>query len=136
MPNQKFEDLAAFKCAVELLLEIYRVTEEFPKREIYGLASQIRRAAVSVVSQIAEGQGLLSDGEWRQFLSQARGSLYEIEAQVIACHRLGYFSQETAEEIRAKARSVGRPLAGLIRYVRKREAASKRPGNRQLATGN
>ena len=103
------------------MVDVYSATENFPKREWYGLASQLRRAAVSVVSNIAEGQGRLTDGEWRQLLSHARGSLFEIEAQLIAAAALGYIDETALQRVRATTRSVGKPLAGLIRYVRSRE---------------
>lgn len=127
--SKTFEDLDAFNCALDLMVGVYQATEDFPKREWYGLASQLRRASVSVVSNIAEGQGRLTPGEWRQLLSHARGSLFEIEAQLIASVRLGLLDQAAAKSIRAKSKAVGRPLAGLIRYVQRRE-------NRQPATGN
>ena len=112
--------------------EIYTTTEAFPKREMYGLTSQIRRASVSVVSHIAEGQGRLTIGEWRQMLSQARGSLYEVEAQLLAAKRLRFIDDATFEKVRIRAKSVGVALAGLIKYVREREAqqrASRRPAH-------
>jgi four helix bundle protein len=125
-----FEDLDAFKYAVDLMVHIYGATENFPKREHYGLAAQLRRAAVSVVSNIAEGQGRLTPGEWRQLLSHARGSLYEIEAQLIASTTLGFMDDSTAQIVRFQAKRVGKPLAGLIAYVRNREHRKPGTGNR------
>ena len=72
---RQFHDLVAFKRALEVVVAVYDATATFPRREMYGLVSQIRKAAIGVISNIAEGQGRLTDGEWRQFLSQARGSL-------------------------------------------------------------
>ena len=119
------------------MVEVYRITEAFPKRELYGLAAQLRRAAVSVVSNIAEGQGRLTYGEWRQLLSHARGSLYEIEAQTIASLRLGFIDTETFAVLRKQARNVGGQLIGLIRYVQGKEAEvrSKKTTHRSPATG-
>jgi four helix bundle protein len=135
--TKKFEDLRAFNAAVDLMVDVYETTCVFPKHELYGLTSQIRRAAVSVVSQIAEGQGRLSPGEWRQLLSQARGSLYEVEAEIIASRRLKYVDEATYERLRQSCTEVGSPLAGLIRYVQHREQLAKpHRGNRQRATGN
>ena len=126
-----FEDLEVFKRAISLMKAVYEVTDGFPQREIYGLASQLRRASISVISQIAEGQGRLSAGEWRQFLSQARGSLFEIEAQIIAARELGFVNSVVANNVRAKTKAAGRPLAGLIAYVRARERRQPGTGNRQ-----
>ena len=132
----KFEDLAFFKRARVLVRNVYAATKSFPRSELYGLVSQMRRAAVSVLSHCAEAQGRLTYGEQRQMLSQARGSLYEVEAQCIAAADLGFLTPEALKSLRARARSVGRPLSGFIRWVQKREAAQKKAGNRHLATGN
>ncbi len=126
-----FEDLDAFNYALALMVHIYGLTENFPKREMYGLASQLRRAAVSIVSNIAEGQGRLTDGEWRQHLSHARGSLFEVEAQIIAANRLGYLDDAGAQIARTAVRSVGKPLSGLIRYVKRREGRPPATSHRQ-----
>lgn len=119
--SKTFENLRVFERAVEMMVDVYTATEELPKDERFGLTSQLRRASVSVVSHIAEGQGRLTYGEWRQMLSQARGSLYEVEAQVIAANRLNYLPRAVAEHLRKRARATGRELAGLIRWVRRRE---------------
>lgn len=136
MPD-KIEDLNAFRNAIDLVVEVYDVTSRFPRCESYGLTSQLRRAAVSIAAQIAEGQGRLSFGEWRQLLSQARGSLYEVEAEVIAAARLSIIDEATHERLRRACKRVGGPLAGIIRYVQSRERLAKQPtGNRSQATGN
>jgi four helix bundle protein len=123
--RKTFEDLRAFQRAVDFMVDVYTATESFPAKELYGLTSQMRRAACSVVSHIAEGQGRLSYGEWRQMLSQGRGSLYEVQAQVIASERLGFLSTANAEHLRRSSGAVGRELAGLIAWVRKRELQAK-----------
>lgn len=123
-----FENLEAFQAAVDMTVTIYEVTDAFPVSERYGLQAQIRRAGVSVISNIAEGQGRLTNGEWRQLLSHARGSLYEIEAQLIIARRLHFIGQEQGSKLRAACRRTGKALAGLITYVRNLE--------RQPATGN
>ena len=135
--STKFENLVVFQRGVELTVAVYGITARFPDNEKYGLAAQLRRASVSVVSQIAEGQGRLSFGEWRQLLSQARGSLYEVEAQLTVAKHLQYIDSATFDRLRTRCKQVGSPLAGLIRFVQKREKLAKqRPGNRQRATGN
>lgn len=121
-----FEDLRAFQRALDLMVDVYTATEEFPKHELYGLTAQMRRASCSVVSSIAEGQGRLTYGEWRQMLSTARGSLYEVQAQVIASTRLAILRPATAEHLKKRVRIAGKELSGLIDWVRRRESESKR----------
>ena len=127
-----FHDLKVFQSAINLMVEIYRATESYPRREWYGLVAQMRGAAVSVVSHIAEGQGRLTLGEWRQMLSQARGSLFEVEAQMIASLELDYLSAESMARLQEHREKTSKLLFGLIRYVRKRELLAT--GNRQRAT--
>ena len=101
---------------MELCEEIYRVTNVFPRREIFGLTSQLRKSAVSVPSNIAEGEGRLTWGERRQFLSQARGSLFELQTQLIIAKHAGYVTADDLFEKVAEARSA---LDGYIAFVRK-----------------
>ena len=133
MPSS-FEDLVVFQRAVELMVMVYRETEGFPSRELYGLTGQIRRAAVSVVSNIAEAQGRLTAGESRLFLSHARGSLFEVDAQLIASKHLGYLPDAPYEELRRQVTQTAKPLAGLIDHVRRRERKSRRPRPRLPST--
>lgn len=128
MPKS-IHDLVAFQRAVDLSVEIYDVTASFPRTELYGLTAQIRRAAISIPSNIAEGQGRLTFGEWRQFLSHARGSLFEIEAQVTVALRLGFAADADAGRIRKRARSAAKALAGLIEWVKEQERRTKQPSN-------
>jgi four helix bundle protein len=95
-----------------LVTDIYRLTQGFPREELYGLTSQIRRAAVSIPSNIAEGQGRLTRGEFRQFLGQARGSYAELETQMIIAQNLGYMPDHVDSLDRLA--EVGRLLNGLI----------------------
>jgi four helix bundle protein len=97
-----------------LVLEVYRHTQAFPRIETYGLTSQLRRAAVSVPSNIAEGQARLSTGEFKQFLGNARGSLAEVETQVLIAKDLGYLDQNQSETLQSAAAEVGRILNGLL----------------------
>lgn len=133
-----FEQLLAFQRAVDLTVDLYRATEALPKHEVFGLTSQMRRAAISVVSNIAEGQGRLTFGEWRQLLSHARGSLYEVQAQIITAHRLGYLDDDNTARLQRAARAAARPLAGLIAWVKKREhqTRSTRPAKPPSSTSN
>jgi four helix bundle protein len=103
--------------AIDLVTEIYRCTQKFPASEIYGLTSQIRRSAVSVPSNVAEGQGRLSRGEFRQFLGHARGSNLELETQLIIARNLNYVSEAEAEKLLATAAEVNRMLNGLLQSI-------------------
>jgi four helix bundle protein len=93
----------------------------------YGMSAQIRRASLSVMRHLAEGQGRLSFGEWRQFLSQARGSLYEVQSDLIGATALGYLSHERYAAIDKAIGRTASPLAGLIRYVQRQEEKQRRP---------
>jgi four helix bundle protein len=104
-----------------LVLDIYRSTQTFPKTETYGLVSQLRRAAVSIPSNIAERQARLSTGEFWQFLGNARGSLVEVETQVLLARELGYLEREESESLLASAAEVGRLLNGLLNSLPSRK---------------
>ena len=121
-----FEDLRVFQAAMDFRVDIHRLTEPFPKHELFGIVSQLRRAAGSVVRNIAEGEGRLTFGERRQFLSQARGSLFEVQAELIASQRLGYIDEPTLRAKQEDARRVGRMLSAFICYVRRGEDAARR----------
>ena len=95
-----------------LARETYSVTGRFPKQEMFGLTSQMRRAAVSVPSNIAEGQGQLTDKGFILYLSRARGSLYELETQAELAEGLGYLKKPDLDEILSECREVGRMLHG------------------------
>jgi len=102
--SASFKDLRVWREAMNLAVEIYRVTAQFPRHELYGLTQQLRRAAVSVPSNIAEGKGHRSDREFGNFLLHARGSLLEVQTQVMIAQELEYISREERE-----------PSAGVIR---------------------
>jgi four helix bundle protein len=87
---QSFRDLLVWQRSMDLATAVYRLTHEFPKQETYGMVSQMRRCAVSVPSNIAEGHGRLAIGEYRQFLGIARGSNFEIQTQLEIARRLGF----------------------------------------------
>lgn len=97
-----------------LAVEVYRATETFPRNEMYGLTSQMRRAVVSVVSNIAEGQGRLTKGEFAHFLGQSRGSLLELESQVDIALELKFLPQAEFTIIQERCSEVRRLLNGLI----------------------
>jgi four helix bundle protein len=125
--SRSFKDLIAFQRAMDLLVLVYEVTGTFPRREAYGFVSQLQRAAGGVISQIAEGSGRLTYGEWRQFLSQARGSLFEVEAQCMAANRLGFLETHEHARVQRQITQTARTLAGLIRWVRSKERKHRQP---------
>ena len=125
MPH-KYEDLRVFRRARALVRRIYRATANFPKEEIYGITSQMRRAAFGVLSNIAESQGRLTYGESRQLLSHARGSLFEVEAQSISAADLGFLANHELKIIRTRVSAVARPLTGFIRWTQDKELEAKR----------
>jgi four helix bundle protein len=94
---RSYRELLVWQKAKALAVQLYRITEPFPKNETYGLTSQIRRAAVSVVSNIAEGQGRLTTGEFCHFLGQARGSLLEVDSQLSIALDLNYLQSNQYE---------------------------------------
>jgi four helix bundle protein len=98
-------------------MEVYRVTTALPKEELFGLRSQMRRAAVSVPCNIAEGEGRLTPKDYRRFVLQARGSLLELETEIVICERLCYLSAKVVADLRRKTGEIGRMLNGLLRYL-------------------
>ena len=106
-------DLLAWQKAMGLVKDIYRCTAEFPKHEIYGLVSQLRRAAVSIPSNLAEGANRNSRREFHQFVGTARGSLAELETQVEIAYDLGYIERLVAEDLLCRIAELGRMLTGL-----------------------
>lgn len=132
--KRSFHDLVAFKRALEVVVAVYDVTSSFPRRELYGLVAQSRKAAIGVISNIAEGCGRMTPGEFRQFLSQARGSLFEVEAQLIAAHELKFLDAESLSRTRRLIAGADRPLTGLMKWIRGREQAHRatgKPGDRE-----
>jgi four helix bundle protein len=105
-----------------LTAEIYKSTVGFPKHELYGLSQQLRRAAVSVPSNIAEGKGHYSDKEFLHFLFHARGSLLEVQTQLLIAEQLQYLSREDGQRLTAMAEDIGRALSGLITSLREKVA--------------
>jgi four helix bundle protein len=111
---KSYRDLIVWQKAMALAQSVYKLTENLPKREAYGLADQSRRAAVSVASNIAEGYGRLSDLQFRHFLGNARGSLYEMQTQVELAMNLGYLKTENGRQLIDQSWEVARIMNGLI----------------------
>lgn len=112
--GKSFHDLTVWKRSIEMTTLIYEMTASFPKSEIYGLTSQMRRAAVSVASNIAEGAGRGSKAEFRQFLNMARGSNCELQTQLIIASNLGMAAADRVETAKSMSHEVGRMLNGLM----------------------
>jgi four helix bundle protein len=113
-----YKDLRAWKQSVELVVETYRATQTFPRSELYGLTNQMRRAAVSVPSNIAEGKGRASDREFAHFLRQARGSLLELETQLYIATELEYLVAPQAQALSERTESLAKTLNALLKAVR------------------
>jgi four helix bundle protein len=114
-----FRDLVVWQKAMALATETYRVTEQFPRAETYGLTNQLRRAVVAVPSDIAEGKGRLSKREFIQMLARARGSLFEVVTQIEIGKNLQYVSASDFGRVSEQCAEVGRLLNGLIRAIRR-----------------
>ncbi|MFL5448877.1 MAG: four helix bundle protein [Gemmatimonadales bacterium] len=114
-----YRDLAVWKRAHTLALGVYRCTASFPDRERYALAAQLRRAAVSLISNIAEGEGRLGDRELARFLKIARGSVREIECQLLLSRDLGYLPRETWASLDRDSEIISKMLNGLVRSLQK-----------------
>ena len=117
---RSYRDLDVWRKAMELAQRCYEATADFPKREIYGLASQIRRAAVSIPSNIAEGHSRRSRQAYLNHLSIALGSQSEVETQIDLSCRLGFISKQVSEEILLMAAEIGRMLHGLLASLERR----------------
>jgi len=115
-----YRDLDAWKASKALAVATYRVTDRFPSAERFGLTAQVRRAAVSVMSNIAEGTGRGTDAQFAAFLRIARGSLHELESQGLLAVELGFSSTVASEELLSASRQTARLLHGLLRSVRTR----------------
>ena len=122
---RNYTGLKAFQLSDELVLLVYKATENFPKKEMFGLANQLRRAAVSTVSNIVEGASRHSETDFLRFLDIAYGSACEVEYQISLAFRLGYIPKANYEVLQTKATGVAKVLNGLIRSLR----------NKNLKTG-
>ena len=113
-PHQKLE---AWAKGIELVIAIYKNSEHFPKEERYGLTSQIRRAAVSIPANIAEGAGRHSRKEFAHFLSNSQGSASELETELIIANRLGYLDEASFTLLIRELDRIGRLITGLVRHL-------------------
>lgn len=115
-----YRDLEVWKAGMALAKTAYRETAEFPKEELYGLVSQMRRASVSVPANIAEGFGRETTGSFIQFLRVAQGSLKELETLAVLSNELGFLREDASASFSAKCERLGKMLRGLIRSLERR----------------
>ena len=112
-----YENLDAWKEAVNLAVRTYQITRSFPKEEIFGMTSQLRRASVSISSNLAEGAGRGSKKEVKQFVHIASGSLNEVESLLHICSRLNLISMDSYKELQENVERLGRLIGGLLKYL-------------------
>ena len=125
---QSYKDLEVWRKAIELAVEVHGLTTLLPRHELFGMVSQMRRAAVSVPSNVAEGACRRTTRDFVAFLHIARGSVAELETQALLALRIGYIDGQTHERLTMRTIEVGRLLNGLIRALQSRLAAH--PGQR------
>jgi four helix bundle protein len=117
---QSFRDLLVWQRAIQMCVSTYRLTKDFPRDEIYGLTSQIRRAAISVPSNVAEGHGRLSTGEYKQFLGVARGSNFELQTQLEIARELGLGDSKSLNEAESLSLEVGKMISGILNAIKEK----------------
>jgi four helix bundle protein len=115
---KSFRDLKVWQRSMQMAVAIYRLTQESPREEIHGLTSQMRRAAVSVPSNIAEGHGRLGTNEYRQFLGIARGSNFELQTQLEIARALGIGNQKLLDETEGLSHEVGKMIFGILDKIK------------------
>ncbi len=118
MKTKHFRDLLVWQRSMKLAQEIYSLTQSFPRSETFGLTSQLRRSAISVPSNIAEGQGRLSDKSFAVFLGHARGSLFEMETQIELASSLGFVDGKQLDRLLKECAEIGRMINGLLSTLR------------------
>ena len=114
VPAKNYHELIVWQDSIKLAKAVYQLTGKFPKHEIYALADQIRRAAVSVPSNIAEGQARKSPGDFRRFLHIALGSLAEVDTQFVLAHEFSYLSKEDVDSMDEQIQGLRKKLYALI----------------------
>jgi four helix bundle protein len=112
------EKLDVWNRAIDFVITVYQTTESFPKEEKFGLTSQIRRAAVSIPANVAEGAARQSGKEFAHFLSNAQGSASELETELLIAHRLGYLGENNYQTMRSTLDSIGRMIVGLSQHLK------------------
>jgi len=116
--SRSYRDLDVWRLSIELVKDIYQVTGKFPQVEIYGLTNQLRRAAISIPSNIAEGQGRNSFKEFRQFLAIALGSLAELETQLIIAKEIGYLTSAETDRLSISLDTIRKMIKALSQSLK------------------
>lgn len=125
MISASYRDLKVWQHSMKLVLNVYSATRRFPKEELYGLVSQMRRAAVSIPSNIAEGKGRLTDRDRAHFYLQARGSLLELETQILIAQELNYIPLMESESLQESTGQIGKMLNGLVQAITQHTTCSR-----------
>ena len=112
-----YENLDAWKEATNLAVQIYQTTKNFPKEEIFGITSQLRKASISISSNIAEGSGRKSKKDFKQFVHMASGSSNEVESLLHICSRLDLITADSYKELKQNTERLGRLIGGLLKYL-------------------
>ena len=120
------ENLQIWKLGVKLAKDVYLLTERFPKREIYGLTDQIRRAAVSIPSNIAEGKGRSTAKDFVHFLNTARGSLYELKTQLYIAREIEYLTEEDFSSFHKQIENPSHKIVSMIKFLKAKSDGVKR----------
>jgi len=120
--GQSFKDLVVWQRAIELTVDVYKLTSKFPESERFGLTNQMRRASVSIASNIAEGYGRSTKGEYYLFLGHARGSCFELETQIVIAKKLGFGAPLNLESTESLCNDVGRLLGALMKSIKSKQA--------------
>mgnify|MGYP001036296414 CR=1 FL=1 len=115
---KNFKNLKVWQIGIELVVKVYRYSQKFPQEEIYGLTSQMRRSAISIPSNIAEGSGRSSDKDFNRFLDISLGSSFELETQIIIAHKLDFLSENEFEELNNMVREEQMMITGLQKSLK------------------
>ena len=117
--------LDAWKKSIDFVVDVYKMTDSFPKEEKFGLSSQIRRPAVSIPANIAEGAARKSDKEFLQFLSIAQGSTSEVETEILIAYRLGYLEKQDHETLYRSLNDIGQMITGLSKHLKQKQTSTE-----------
>jgi len=120
--GQSFKDLIVWQRSIELTTNVYKLTAKFPESERFGLTNQMRRASVSIASNVAEGYGRTTRGEYVQSLGHVRGSCSELETQIVIAKNLGFGATQNLQSTETLCNDVGRLLGALIKSIRAKQA--------------